>query len=162
MPLPVTVTGCCEWRLTFTRSQLAALSSRASVPPHSSSFTVSAVLLLSLSHLCIFIFTVIYNYTIMIFQNEWMNESDWFYLFSGNMHIISPSLLDANVISFTNYHNNNNRRVRRRTIWTSTPLCMGRRSCKIAGRKVPYLLHYLPFHVFSTMHITCLIKILLM
>ncbi|KAK2446259.1 hypothetical protein P8452_23751 [Trifolium repens] len=46
---------------------------------------------------------------------------------------ISPSLLDANV-SFINTNYDNNRRFRR-TIWTSTPVCMGRRSCKIAGRK---------------------------
>lgn len=64
-------------------------------------------------------------------------SSSSFFLLHRNIHIISPSLLDANVINFTNYHNDNNRRVRvrRRTIWTSTPLCMGRRSCKIAGRK---------------------------
>lgn len=51
-------------------------------------------------------------------------------LFPHRNTYISPSL-DSNV-SFTNIYDNN-RRVR--TIWTSTPVCMGRRSSKIAGRK---------------------------
>ncbi|GAU14234.1 hypothetical protein TSUD_307940 [Trifolium subterraneum] len=54
------------------------------------------------------------------------------FLHRTNLYI-SPSLLDASV-SFINTNYDNNRRFRR-TIWTSIPVCMGRRSCKIAGRK---------------------------
>jgi hypothetical protein len=70
-----------------------------------------------------------------------MYQSHSLILFSGTNIYISPSLLDANV-SFINTNYDNNRRFRR-TIWTSTPVCMGRRSCKIAGRKVcPFFLFF--------------------
>lgn len=36
-----------------------------------------------------------------------------------------------------------------RKIWTFPPVCMGRRSCKIAGRKVPPFLSVLGFRGFQ-------------
>lgn len=117
--------GSYKMRASRVALQLHALSTRvsstclhSSLFPHSTNYSTSFY----------FTFAIYYNsWTMIIFLNESESLVLWF---SGNTYI-SPSL-DSNV-SFTNIYDNN-RRVR--TIWTSTPVCMGRRSSKIAGRKV--------------------------